>query len=87
MAASRWVTRWVTIGAVADTEFTMALVNEDPGTPHNIELKDASGASVFQGEVFNGVETRVYDVPALAAGSYPYVCSVHTNMTGTATLQ
>ena len=30
---------------------------------------------------------RVYDVPALAAGTYPYVCTVHTNMTGTATLQ
>jgi plastocyanin len=66
----------------------MALVNEDPGTPHNLELKDASGASVFQGEVFNGVETRVYDVPALPAGAYSFLCTVHpTTMLGTATLQ
>jgi plastocyanin len=73
--------------APADTPFTLAFVNEDPGTPHNVELKDASGASAFQGEIFNGVETRVYEVPALPAGSYPYICTVHPNMTGTATLQ
>jgi plastocyanin len=73
--------------APADKPFTLAFVNEDQGTPHNIELKDASGGVAFKGEVFNGVETKVYDVPALAAGSYPYVCSVHPNMTGTATLQ
>jgi hypothetical protein len=76
------------ITAPADTAFTMALVNEDPGTPHNIELKDASGGIVFQGEVFNGVETRVYDVPALPAGAYSFLCTVHpTTMLGTATLQ
>jgi hypothetical protein len=76
------------ISAPADTAFTMALVNEDPGTPHNIELKDASGGIVFQGEVFNGVETRVYDVPALPAGAYSFLCTVHpTTMLGTATLQ
>jgi hypothetical protein len=71
----------------ADTPFRLAFVNSDPGVPHNIELKDAAGASVFKGEIFNGVETRVYDVPALAAGDYPFICSVHPNMTGTATLE
>jgi len=34
-------------------------------------LKDASGKKVFQGEVFNGVDTKVYDVPALPAGGFP----------------
>lgn len=73
--------------AAADTPFTLALVNQDAGTPHNVEITDASGASLFKGEIFNGVETRVYDVPALAAGSYPFLCTVHPNMTGTATIQ
>jgi plastocyanin len=73
--------------APAGKPFTIAFDNEDPGVPHNIELKDSSGAVAYKGEIFNGVETHVYDVPALAAGSYPYICSVHTNMTGTATLQ
>ena len=71
----------------AGKPFTLAFVNEDQGTPHNVELKDASGKVAYKGEIFNGVETRVYEVPALPAGTYPYVCSIHSNMTGTATLQ
>ena len=37
--------------------------------------------------IFNGVDTKVYQVPALPAGAYTYVCDVHPSMTGTATLQ
>ena len=72
----------------AGKPFTIAFDNEDDGTPHNIEIKDASGASAFKGEVFNGVATKVYDVPPLPAGSYTFLCIVHpTTMTGTATIQ
>ncbi|MDO8485158.1 MAG: cytochrome c oxidase subunit 4 [Candidatus Limnocylindrales bacterium] len=71
----------------ADKPFTIAFDNEDPGTPHNIALKDSSGAEVWKGDIINGVETRVYDVPALPAGQYTFACSVHSNMSGTATLQ
>ena len=71
----------------ADAPFKLAFDNEDPGTPHNVALKDASGGEVWAGDIFNGVETRVYDVPALPAGQYTFVCSVHPNMTGTATLE
>ena len=73
--------------APAGKPFTIAFAHEDQGTPHNVELKDSSGGVAYKGEVFSGVETRVYDVPALPAGTYPYVCSIHSNMTGTATLQ
>ena len=76
-----------TFTAPAGKPFTLAFVNEDQGTPHNVELKDASGKVAYKGDIFNGVETRVYEVPALPAGTYPYVCSIHSNMTGTATLQ
>jgi plastocyanin len=44
-----------------------------------------TGPEVWVGEIFNGVETRVYDVPALPAGTYGFVCTVHPNMTGTLT--
>jgi hypothetical protein len=71
----------------ANTPFKLAFMNSDAGVPHNIALSDASGAEVWKGEIFNGVETRVYDVPALPAGQYTFICSVHPNMTGTATLQ
>lgn len=75
------------ISGPADQPFTIALANNDPAIPHNVELKDAAGASLFQGEIFNGVETRVYDVPAIPAGTYTFLCTVHPTMTGTATLQ
>ena len=67
--------------------FTIAFANQDPGTPHNIEIKDSTGAVVFKGDIFNGVETQTYQVPALPAGEYTFKCIVHPSMTGTATLQ
>jgi plastocyanin len=67
--------------------FTIAFANEDAGTPHNIELVDGSGANVWKGDVFSGIETRTYQVPALPAGAYKFLCIVHPFMTGTATLQ
>jgi plastocyanin len=76
-----------TLTAPAGKPFTLAFVNEDPGTPHNVELKDGGGTSVYKGEIFPGVDTRVYEVPAIPAGTYTFACSVHPNMTGTATLQ
>ena len=71
----------------ADRAFTLALVNDDPATPHNVEFLDGGGASVYKGEIFPGVETRVYDVPPLPAGTYTFLCTVHPSMTGSATLQ
>ena len=73
------------VEAPADAPFTIAFDNQDAGVPHNVEIRDAGGATAFNGEIFNGVEARVYDVPALPAGSYTFVCSVHPNMTGTLT--
>ena len=71
------------VSAPADAPFTIEFRNGDAGTPHNVEIKDASGAQVFMGQVVTGVTVAKYDVPALAAGSYPFVCTVHPNMTGT----
>ena len=50
-------------------------------------IKDASGTAVFKGEIVTGPKVVVYDVPALPAGSYTFVCTVHPNMTGTITAQ
>jgi plastocyanin len=71
----------------AGKAFKLAFDNEDAGVPHNILMKDSNGAEVFKGEIFNGAGTRIYDIPALPAGQYTFVCSVHSNMSGTATLQ
>ncbi len=74
------------LSAPADVAFQIEFANNE-ALPHNVEIKDAAGASVFQGEVFSGPATRTYDVPPLAAGSYQFVCTVHPNMVGTLTAQ
>jgi plastocyanin len=74
-----------TLAAPADQAFKIDFKNQDQGVPHNVEIKDSSGASKFRGEIITGPAEATYDVPALPAGSYTFVCSVHPNMTGTLT--
>jgi cytochrome c oxidase subunit 2 len=77
------------VTAPADKPFQIKFDNKDPATPHNVAIHDGSptGAEVFKGEVFPGVATKTYDVPALKAGTYAFVCTVHPTMTGTMTVQ
>ena len=70
----------------ADAPFQIAFANNE-ALPHNVEIKDASGATAFQGEIFNGVAERDYAIPPLASGTYPYLCTVHPNMTGNLTVK
>jgi plastocyanin len=74
------------LSAPAGAGFAIEFDNKDPGIPHNIEIKDASGASVFKGDIVTGPIKTTYTVKALSAGSYPFVCTVHPNMTGTLTV-
>ena len=75
--------------APANTPFQIEFDNKDAGVPHNVSIhKDsASGQEVFKGDIFNGPDKRTYSVPALPAGAYAFVCSVHPNMTGTLTVK
>ncbi|MEW6223395.1 MAG: cytochrome c oxidase subunit II [Chloroflexota bacterium] len=73
--------------APADTPFTIHFNNKDQSVPHDLVIKDGSGAEKFRGDLVTGPKEVDYQVPALAAGSYPFVCSVHPNMTGTLTIQ
>jgi plastocyanin len=72
--------------AKADTAFTIDFDNKE-SAPHNIAIKDSTGAAKFKGEIFPGPAKKTYDVPALAAGAYTFWCEVHPNMTGTLTVQ
>jgi cytochrome c oxidase subunit II len=76
-----------TVDAPADKPFTIAFANNDPNTPHNIDIMDSSGASAFKGQIFSGQATQNYAVPALKAGTYKFVCDVHPNMTGQLTVK
>lgn len=70
------------ITAPADAAFVIRFDNKE-AIPHNVEIKDSMGMSVFKGEVFSGPATKDYQVPALAAGTYRFICTVHPNMAGT----
>jgi plastocyanin len=69
----------------ADEPVTIVLDNQE-GAPHNIAIKDAAGSMVFKGEIVSS--TKVTNaVPALAAGTYTFLCEVHPDMQGTITAQ
>jgi plastocyanin len=70
----------------AGRPFTITLDNQDAGVQHNVEIFDNeafTGEPVFAGELVTGPAQVTYEVPALEAGTYPFRCVVHPNMTGT----
>jgi plastocyanin len=78
-----------TAETAADTAFTLVFDNQDTGVLHNLVLKNPDGSKVqVTGDTsfFAGPGERTYQVPALAAGDYPFVCEIHPGtMTGTLT--
>ena len=73
--------------APAGTAFTFSFDNQDAGDPARRPGQGRVGHGRVQDGVFPGAAKRDYPVPALAAGSYPFACSVHPNMTGTLTAE
>jgi plastocyanin len=73
------------IAVPADTPFTITFENKQAGVPHNVEIfTDAARSGVhFLGELITGPATIEYQVEPLAAGSYPFICTVHPPMVGT----
>ncbi len=76
-----------TLQASANQPFQVAFDNQDAGIPHNIQIADASGKMVFEGDTANGPAKVTYNVPALAAGAYKFSCKWHPNMVGDLTVQ
>jgi plastocyanin len=73
------------VSVAAGSPVTIEFDNQD-GAPHNIAISDASGASVFKGEIVSNSKVT-YHVPALAAGTYTFICEVHPDMKGSITAQ
>jgi plastocyanin len=78
------------VDAPANQPWTLVFDNKDPSQPHNVVILKPDGSKVDMGDTafFQGPATRTYQVPALAAGQYPFHCEVHpTTMKGTVTLK
>ena len=75
------------VAVPAATAFKLDFVNNDPNTPHDVVIHkgDANGPVVLDDAPFPGVATKTYDVPALDAGPYVFVCTVHPGMQGNMT--
>jgi plastocyanin len=63
----------------------MLLFENREGAPHNVRIYDDVDHPLFVGDVFSGPASRVYDVPAIAAGTHRFRCDVHPQMAGTIT--
>ncbi len=59
----------------ADTAFCIAFENQED-IPHNVAIYDG-GTALFQGEILDTAGSIVYEVPALPAGEYRFICDVH----------
>jgi plastocyanin len=77
-----------TLTAPADEAFQIVFDNQE-AAPHNVSIYKDEGLSqaVFVKEPFGGPRSEVYEVPALAAGSYTFVCDVHKEMRGVLTVE
>jgi cytochrome c oxidase subunit 2 len=76
------------LSAPANAPFTIHLDNQDAGTPHDVDILDASGAKVLDTKEFNGVAAQDFPVQPLPPGDYRFECSIHpTLMFGTLGVQ
>jgi plastocyanin len=78
-----------TMTVPAAVELTIDFQNPDPGVQHNWALYDpATGDELFKGPIITGPGNATFQVQALQAGTYKYVCDIHPQtMTGTLTAQ
>jgi len=79
----KFVTTSVTVPAGQAVEIVL---DNQESAPHNLAIKDASGAEVFKGEIVTNAKVT-NAVPALAAGTYTFICEVHPDMKGTITAE
>jgi plastocyanin len=73
------------VSVKADKAFSIDFDNQD-SAPHNVKISAAAGAEVFKGEIVSSTKV-VYAIPALASGTYTFICEVHPDMKGTITAQ
>ena len=72
------------LAAPANQAFTITLHNQENGIPHNVSIypNGQAGDPLFTGGMVTGVQTTVYRVQGLPAGTYFFQCDVHPDMNG-----
>jgi plastocyanin len=67
------------LSTAAGKPFQLYFDNAD-SVPHNVVIIGPDDSRVFTGDVFSGAGQRVFQVPALAAGTYRLRCDLHPEM-------
>jgi len=76
-----------TLDVAADVPFAIVFSNDDPaGLTHDVDIRDDGGTVVAGTDTIDGGTSTNYTYEPLAAGSYTFFCSIHSNMTGTLTV-
>lgn len=76
------------LDAPANAQFVIDFMNADPtGITHDVDIRNGSGTVVAAQDTIDGGASVNYTYEPLEAGSYTFFCSVHSNMTGTLTVQ
>ncbi len=78
------------LSVTAGKAFAIDFTQKDAGVGgHNVEIRDGGGKTLFKGTVLTDPGQATYVVPALTAGTYTFICSVHPipAMTGTLTVK
>ena len=77
-----------TLTAPVGEAFTIGFTNADTA-PHNVSIynDESRSETLFQGEVIGGGQTITYEVNALEAGEYYFICDLHPEMDGTLTVE
>lgn len=59
---------------------TITFKNEDGGTQHDLVLQGAGATA--RTKLTTGPDTQSFTVTGLKPGTYTYICTIHSNMTG-----
>lgn len=66
--------------APAGQAFKIELDNQDNGTPHDISIRDSVNTELFKSDTVTGPDTRTFDIPAIPAGTYKLICTIHPTL-------
>jgi plastocyanin len=73
------------ISAPGANGFQLYFDNADT-LPHDVVFVAPDGSRAFQSDTFTGVQQRLYNIHALAPGTYKLICDIHPEMHGTLTV-
>jgi plastocyanin len=84
LAATELAFNTSSLSVPSGKKFSVAFDNRAAGVSHNVAIHSSDGAVVFSGKIVAGPQQVTYQVPALASGTYQFLCEVHPQqMTGT----